>query len=219
VVNTLAYVADYDAGLHVLDVSDPTKIRRLGGFKTSGYALRVHVAGTRVCVATAKGGGSARRARPGQPSETMQLPHPHLGLRRAIGGRPRLRGDWSGRFADHTTQGRLGRISSATLIRCSGALVPMKPKSAMRSFSQAPLLTAPTGVRRRLMTAQTMNIPILHPMHVASCAHARLVGATTVRRRPRGRVPKPGDCRQPGRPSRHPAGWSLLPLCHRRGER
>jgi hypothetical protein len=50
-VGTTAYVADGDAGLEILDVSDPARVVRLGGYDTSGGALGVQVAGTTAYVA------------------------------------------------------------------------------------------------------------------------------------------------------------------------
>jgi hypothetical protein len=52
-----AYVADWDAGLQVIDVSDPANPRRVGGYDTPGYALGVAVSGNYAYVAD--GGGLA----------------------------------------------------------------------------------------------------------------------------------------------------------------
>ena len=46
-----AYVADYDAGLQVLDVSDPANPRRVGGYRTPGVARSVAVSGNYAYVA------------------------------------------------------------------------------------------------------------------------------------------------------------------------
>jgi len=51
VVGTTAYVADWEAGLQILDVSNPTNVVHLGGYDTSGWALNVQVAGTTAYVA------------------------------------------------------------------------------------------------------------------------------------------------------------------------
>ena len=40
-----AYVADYNAGLQVIDVRNPAAPVRVGGYDTSGYAWGVAVAG------------------------------------------------------------------------------------------------------------------------------------------------------------------------------
>ena len=47
----VAYVADDDAGLQIIDVSNPASPVRLGGYDTSGYAWGVAVAGNRIYVA------------------------------------------------------------------------------------------------------------------------------------------------------------------------
>ena len=51
VVGNLAYVADYGAGLQILDVSNPAAVTRLGGYDTSGYACDVQVVGNLAYVA------------------------------------------------------------------------------------------------------------------------------------------------------------------------
>ena len=55
-INNLAYVADYDAGLQLIDVSDPAAPRRLGGFDTSGNASGVQVAGNLAYIADGRWG-------------------------------------------------------------------------------------------------------------------------------------------------------------------
>ena len=44
-------MADGDAGLQVIDVSNPTNCVRVGGYDTSGYALGVAVSGNYAYVA------------------------------------------------------------------------------------------------------------------------------------------------------------------------
>ncbi len=51
VSGTLAYVADGDAGLQIIDVSNPASPVRLGGYDTSGTAYGVAVSGTVAYVA------------------------------------------------------------------------------------------------------------------------------------------------------------------------
>ncbi len=51
VVGNLAFVADVDAGLEVIDVSDPAAPVRVGGYNTIGQAWDVHVAGNLAGVA------------------------------------------------------------------------------------------------------------------------------------------------------------------------
>ena len=46
-MGTLAYLADYDAGLQILDVSNPARPLRVGGFDTRGFAMGVQVVGNR----------------------------------------------------------------------------------------------------------------------------------------------------------------------------
>jgi len=46
-----AYVADYDAGLQVIEVSNPTNCVRVGGYDTSGIARSVAVSGNYAYVA------------------------------------------------------------------------------------------------------------------------------------------------------------------------
>ncbi|MHB1034193.1 MAG: Ig-like domain-containing protein [Pirellulales bacterium] len=53
---TLAYVADYAAGLAILDISDPARPVPVGGYDTMGSASDVAVVGTRAYVADAGGG-------------------------------------------------------------------------------------------------------------------------------------------------------------------
>jgi len=45
VQGTTAYVADFEAGLEILDVKDPAHVVRLGGFDTSGHTYGVQVVG------------------------------------------------------------------------------------------------------------------------------------------------------------------------------
>ena len=47
----VAYVADGDAGLQVIDVSNPANPVRVGGYDTSGYAYGVAVSGNIAYVA------------------------------------------------------------------------------------------------------------------------------------------------------------------------
>ena len=51
VSGSLAYVADLDAGLQIIDVSNPASPVRLGGYDTSGQAFGVSVQGTIAYVA------------------------------------------------------------------------------------------------------------------------------------------------------------------------
>jgi hypothetical protein len=44
-------VADYDAGLQIIDVSNPASPVRLGGYDSSGFAWGVAVAGCRIYLA------------------------------------------------------------------------------------------------------------------------------------------------------------------------
>jgi hypothetical protein len=46
-----AYVADFAAGLQVIDVSNPASPQRVGGYDTSGYARGVAVSGNYAYVA------------------------------------------------------------------------------------------------------------------------------------------------------------------------
>jgi DNA-binding beta-propeller fold protein YncE len=56
VAGAYAYVADYEAGLQIIDVSDPAAPVRVGGYDTSGGAYGVAVAGRYVYVADDGGG-------------------------------------------------------------------------------------------------------------------------------------------------------------------
>ncbi|MHB1035357.1 MAG: Ig-like domain-containing protein [Pirellulales bacterium] len=56
VSGTLAYAADYDAGLVIIDVANPAVPVRLGGYDTSGCAYGVVVVGTLAYVADYNGG-------------------------------------------------------------------------------------------------------------------------------------------------------------------
>jgi hypothetical protein len=56
VSGTVAYVADGQAGLQIIDVSNPTNCVRVGGYDTSGNAQGVAVAGNRIYVADADKG-------------------------------------------------------------------------------------------------------------------------------------------------------------------
>ncbi len=51
-----AYVADADAGLQVIDVSNPANPQRVGGYDTSGYAYGVAVSGNYAYVADCDAG-------------------------------------------------------------------------------------------------------------------------------------------------------------------
>jgi len=51
VAGPYAYVADWEAGLQVIDVSDPARPRRVGGYDTPGFAQGVAVSGNYAYVA------------------------------------------------------------------------------------------------------------------------------------------------------------------------
>ena len=51
VADHYAYVALYEAGLVMFDVSSPTNCVRTGGYDTSGNAMSVAVSGSFACVA------------------------------------------------------------------------------------------------------------------------------------------------------------------------
>jgi hypothetical protein len=51
-----AYVADWDAGLQVIDVSNPATTQRVGGYDTSGFARSVAVSGNCAYVADSTAG-------------------------------------------------------------------------------------------------------------------------------------------------------------------
>ncbi|MDH6099509.1 pre-peptidase C-terminal domain-containing protein [Anabaenopsis sp. FSS-46] len=56
VVGNYAYVADYGAGLQIIDISDPANPTRTGGYDTSGYARGVEVVGNYAYVADSSAG-------------------------------------------------------------------------------------------------------------------------------------------------------------------
>jgi hypothetical protein len=56
VLGNYAYVADGLAGLHIIDVSNPSSPVRVGGYDTSGYAFGVAVSGNYAYVADSSGG-------------------------------------------------------------------------------------------------------------------------------------------------------------------
>jgi hypothetical protein len=56
VVGSYAYVADWDAGLQVIDISNPTNLVHAGSCDTSGPAAAVRVVGTYAYVAAREAG-------------------------------------------------------------------------------------------------------------------------------------------------------------------
>jgi hypothetical protein len=56
VVGNYAYVADWDAGLQIIDISDPANPTRMAGYDTSGYAWGVEVVGNYAYVADSGSG-------------------------------------------------------------------------------------------------------------------------------------------------------------------
>ncbi|MCK4523383.1 hypothetical protein KAU15_00525, partial [candidate division WOR-3 bacterium] len=56
VIDTLAYVADYDAGLRIINVSDPSNPVEIGFYDTNGVAYKIHINDLFVYVADYFGG-------------------------------------------------------------------------------------------------------------------------------------------------------------------
>ena len=61
VAGSLAYVADYEWGLQIIDVSDPANPVRRGGYDTPGYARGVAVAGSLAYIADHDSGLQIKR--------------------------------------------------------------------------------------------------------------------------------------------------------------
>ncbi len=88
-----AYVADEDAGLQVIDVSNPANPQRVGGYDTSGYANGVAVSGNYAYVADVRCGlAGDRREQSGQPAAGGRLRHQRVCLWRGGERELRLRG-------------------------------------------------------------------------------------------------------------------------------
>lgn len=71
IASTLAYVADFDKGLCIIDLATPTKPKQIGALDTPGRAERVHVWGNLAYLAD--GGGGLRIIDVSEPTKPSEI--------------------------------------------------------------------------------------------------------------------------------------------------